>query len=222
MSLFSRQFFLTYLNRWIWQGIKFPDKRVLSFPSSCRFFLLILKSWTANFPTKKSSDKILNVVFLPTIFFWTDIHFPTRDQICRQKLTPFSFFRPFLCTTKHHNLSSDKHDSFLIVHFVLWKCSRSQSFRGLRPLDPTSPGPLHYPYIQQNVIWDSGSFSETESCIKIEVCQSSFIALKMSKFSKLLRLRPLDPTPPGPLHYPYIPQDVFNRTLDPSVKLNFA
>ena len=74
----------------------FPDERVFRQKSKCRFsdlsepmnstrdqisrqkstllsffrsfFLLILNSWTANFPKNKNSDKSLNLVFLPTIY----------------------------------------------------------------------------------------------------------------------------------------------------------
>ena len=113
--------FLTYLNRWIRQGIKFPDKSLHCFPSSGRFFLLILNSWTANFPTKKNSDKSLNVVFLPTIFFWTDIYFPTRD-----KNLPTKVYTVFLLPTvsMHYKASQFKFRQ-------AWQFSHS-AFRSLK------------------------------------------------------------------------------------------
>ena len=156
------------------------------------FFLLVIFFWTGeHFPTKEYSDKSLNVVFLPTIFFWhiwTDefdkgSNFPTKvytafllpvvsfflfwtleQQISQKRkiLTkvwtsfffqlfssePIYIFRirgiKFADKTLHCFPSSDRfyplqsikisdnHENSLIVHFVLWKCPRSQSFRGLR------------------------------------------------------------------------------------------
>ena len=114
-------------------------QKFICFPSSGRSFISILNCRTANFSRSKNSNKSLKNFFQPCIFFWTRWTFSGRDQICREKFAPFSFFRSFLFTTKHQHFRQtwqSSHSAFRPFENVQYlNCSKLPR---IHPLDPHS------------------------------------------------------------------------------------
>ena len=107
-------FFLTYLNRWIRQGIKFPDKSLHCFPSSGRFFFLF---WTLE---QQISQKIKILTKVWTSFFFQLF---TSEPIYIFRLRGIKFadktWHCFPSSDRFYPLQSikisDKHDISLIL-----------------------------------------------------------------------------------------------------------
>ena len=106
--------FLTYLNRWIRQGIKFPDKSLHCFPSSGRFFFLF---WTLE---QQISQKIKILTKVWTSFFFQLF---TSEPIYIFRLRGIKFadktWHCFPSSDRFYPLQSikisDKHDISLIL-----------------------------------------------------------------------------------------------------------